>query len=484
MKYSSKDLLTWLISLFILSGCTNPTGIGLEVDPEEQIDALFTDTVSIRTYTLQDDSVQSAAFDQTTFGLFRDPIFGTTQIDLALDLLASPSVKKMSSETIIDSVILVLPYGNNFYGDTLASTFTLQVRQLDEIFTINSFSSKSWSVRDEVLGSVTLDRYAYKPTDSLRINRFINDKDSLVRVAPQLRIPLSKEFFKTLMSGSEVDSATLANQGAFRTLMRGLYLQVDSQASTGIGGLVAFRPQEGVSGVELTYRQPNGKTGEDAGIDTVRALLEISSPFQGNQGFMGMNSAVQHSYSTEVSAVLADEGLSPEQVYLQAPTGLRAKIVFPEIDHLKDKNLVINKAELVLWVDQEAMAGPFTQAAPRLTLYRQDIAGIRQNIPDGAAYLPNSGTLSDPRSFTYLGFGGWHQSGPQRYVFHITSYIQDVLQGKINGNELYVAPVAVSDPYVPVVPALNAGGRVVLGGHAHPDYQMKLNLYYTEVATQ
>lgn len=114
MKYSSKDLLTWLISLFILSGCTNPTGIGLEVDPEEQIDALFTDTVSIRTYTLQDDSVQSAAFDQTTFGLFRDPIFGTTQIDLALDLLASPSVKKMSSETIIDSVILVLPYGNNF----------------------------------------------------------------------------------------------------------------------------------------------------------------------------------------------------------------------------------------------------------------------------------------------------------------------------------------------------------------------------------
>lgn len=483
MKYGYKDLLTLLISLFIFAGCTNPKGIGLEVAPEDQIEPMFTDTVSLLTYTLEDDSMQSSSSNQTVFGLFRDPIFGTIKVDLALDIAPAANVIGIRADAEIDSVILVLPYGQNFYGDSLASTYHLKVRQLAEPFVLNSYSTRSWEVEDEVIGSTVLNRYAYKPTDSLSISRHVEGKDTVVRVGPQLRIALSKDFFRSMLHES-VDSLTLVQNPAFRNHMKGLYLSVDSNSSTGIGSLMSFIPVEGLSGVELTYRQSNGKSGEDAGIDTVRTLLPITAVnYNSGGGFMGMSSSIDRQYTPEIISVLDAGGLSPEQVYLQAPAGLRGKIVFPEIDQLKGRNWVINKAELVLWVDQSAMEGPFTQAAPRLTLYREDIAGRRQHIPDGAEINPNTGMPMDMRSLNYLNFGGWYQPTPQRYVFYVTSYIQDVLQGKINGNELYISPAAVSDSFVPIHPAISTGGRVILGGHANENYRMKLNLYYTEIET-
>ena len=62
MKFRHKDLLTLLISLFILGlgGCKNPSGVGLEVPPGEEISGFFTDTVSVHGYTVRDDSLQDS----------------------------------------------------------------------------------------------------------------------------------------------------------------------------------------------------------------------------------------------------------------------------------------------------------------------------------------------------------------------------------------------------------------------------------------
>lgn len=482
MKYLHRDLLTLLISLFILGSCTNPTGVGLEVTPENQIDALFSDTVSIRTYTIREDSVQSASFSETLFGQFNDPLFGPTTVGVALDLARPTVFNQIKDEAVIDSVILVLPYGVNYYGDTtLASTFNVQVRPLDEPFQFNTYSNKSWQVGSEVIGSKLMTRYANKSTDSIFVNKYVDDKDTTIQVMPQMRIALSKDYFKNLL-GVAVDSATLSTASGFRSHVKGLYLSIDPNASTGIGGLVGLVTKEGISGVELTYRQPNDKTGEDAGTDTVRTFLEISPvTYSASQSFIfGMASSVQNNYPQEIVDNITASGTGSESIYLHAPTGLRGKIVFPNIDQLKGKGIAINKAELVLYVDQEKMNGPFAQPAPRVTLYRMDIAGQRQNIPDGSAISSTTGAYTDSRSLNFLDFGGWYNKDHQRYVFHLTSYIQDVLLGKINGNELYIAPVAPSDAYVPITPALNAAGRVILGGGNHPEYKMKLNLYYTQ----
>ncbi len=486
MKYIHRDLLTLLISLFILGSCTNPSGVGLEVTPEDQISALFTDTVSIRAYTIKDDSVQSGSFTQTLFGQLNDPVFGKTVVGLALDLARPSTFTRIKSDAEIESVVLVLPYGTNFFGDTTdASTYALQVRPLAEPFQFSTYSNRQWQVRPEVIGSTLLTRYAYKSTDSVYVTKYLDGKDSIIRVAPQLRIPLDKEYFKSLM-GYSIDSITMSTAAGFRNHVKGLYLSIDPDASTGIGGLMSFVAREGVSGVELIYRQPAELTGDGLGMDTVRTFFEISPAiYTSTQSYVqGMASSVQNQYPQEILAQMDTPVAGKEEIYLHAPTGLRGKIVFPNIDHLKGKGISINKAELVLYVDLDKMDGPFSQPAPRLTLYRQDIAGRRQNIPDGSAVSATTGGYMDNRSLDFFNFGGWYNSSTKRYVFYLTSYIQDVLQGKINGNELYIAPVAVSDAYVPTIPALNAGGRVIIGGGNHPEYRMKLNLYYTDNASR
>lgn len=478
MKYRHRDLLTLLISLFIFSACENPTGVGLDVTPDEQIDALFTDTISLKAFTVKEDSAQSGSTNQLLFGLFNDPVFGKTVADLAIDLGRPEGFVQLKDDVEIDSVVLVLPFSNHYYGDTLASNFVLNVRQLGEAFAFNSFATKKWQVKDEVITSRTLGRYPYKRIDSLLLFQHVSGKDSLVKVAPQLRIRLDNEFFKDLL-GSSVDSATLSTNAGFRNHVKGLHLSVDSTLSAGIGGLVGLSATAAAPGVEITYRQSNGKSGEDAGTDTIRTKFPISTYSPTGGAYLGMATSVQNHYVPSIQEQLNHEGEQFESIYLHSPTGLRGQILFPFIDELKGKGISINKAELVLYVDTDLMESSFNVPSPRLTLYREDIAGNRQNIPDGAA-LSSSGVPLDARSLSYLAFGGWYNQDHKRYIFHITSYLQDVLQGKINGNELFVAPVSVNDLYVPVNPAMNAGSRTIIGGPDHPTYKMKLNLYYTE----
>jgi uncharacterized lipoprotein YajG len=61
MKYYFRDLLTLLISLFILSGCENPSKVGLDVDPGDQIHGALIDTLKVHAVTVKEDSVLRGA---------------------------------------------------------------------------------------------------------------------------------------------------------------------------------------------------------------------------------------------------------------------------------------------------------------------------------------------------------------------------------------------------------------------------------------
>ncbi len=482
MNFHIKGLLTLLISLFLFSGCENPSGVGLEVDADEQLTGKRTDTVSIRTVTLKDDTSRyytmnhgrhnGESFAQTVFGTLEDPIVGHTTADLALDLLKPASVPRIKNDATIDSVILVLPYGLDYFGDTLdQSSFTIEVHQLAENFVYNTHTSRTWVTRPDVIGSRTVNRFAYR--DSVSVMQHVDDRDTLVRLIPHLRIPLSADFFKALLNDG-VDSASMATEAGFRNRVKGLYVRVNpSGAGTGPGGLVTFAGVSNLSGVELTYRQPNGKEGDDAGIDTIRTLLSIPAQSASTGRSMGMVSSVSHTYTDAVLEQLNNPDGNFETLYLQAPAGLRAKVSFPFIDELKNRNIVINKAELVIYADADETA--FGYQAPRIGLYREDVAGQRQPVPDG-----DMRQAGDPRS---LGpsFGGYYDPSKKRYVFYLTSFVQDILEGKINNAEAFIAPVSPFDQTNPYQSVANTGSRAVIGGGSHPAYSMKLNLYYTEV---
>ncbi len=483
MKYHTKDLLTLLISLFVLGGCTNPSGIGLDVDPGDELVGVLTDTLTLRAVTLPDDSARSSSFAQTTFGWFDDPVIGKTVSDLALAIGKPTAVPRIRPDAEIDSVILVLPYGTEYFGDTLRPDFSLQVRQLDEAYTDGEYATKQWLVKDEILGTKTVARFAYKQTDSVSIMKHIDGKDSLVKDIPQLRVTLSPSFFKALFSES-VDSASLSTEAGFNNHVKGLFVNVEESAMTGIGGLVTFRGIANMTGIELTYRQPNGKDGDDADTDTIRTFLPTTVQDNSGSTYRRLTSSIRRTYTADVQAQLDNPAGNYEVLYLQAPAGLRTRLQIPHIDALKGRNIAVNKAELVLYVDDDIPDDAFGIYAPRLTLYREDIAGQRQPVPDGDSRTSGNSFAGDGRSLWYR-YGNWRAFGgnmdddKKRYVFHLTSYIQDLLQGKISSSEFFIAPVAVSDDMVPYYPVMNTGSRTIISNSADTDLKMKLNIYYT-----
>jgi hypothetical protein len=476
MTYFTKGLLTLLISLFILNACKNPTGIGLDVSPDEEVQGKSM-TLPVIGQTERDAASRSVDFGQTVFGYFKDPAFGLTRADLSMEIGVPSSFPHIFIDAIMDSAILVLPYGLDYYGDTSRTEpIRLLVRQLNEPFAYNTSTSKVWAVKDQVLGSVTIPRYGYR--DSVYVNRHINGKDTVVRDLPQLRIPLNAEFFKTLFA---VDSASIASFQAYRNHTKGLYLSVDTTDTPSVGGLVTFRAINSRSGIDLVYRQHNGLTGEDAKVETYRTYFPINPESQSSIFGLGLASAVHTEYLPHIAEVLDSPEKGEERIYLQGAAGLRGKLTLSALDSIKAQNLAISKAELILPLDDQALGTVFSSPSQRITLYREDVAGQRQLVPDGDTRISSSGVQIDARNLGIQGFGGFFDSVRKRYVFNLTSYVQDVLLGKIKNTTVFIAPAHPLDQYVPYQPVLSTGSRTVIKGTQHPTEPIQLKLYYKEV---
>src|SRR3546814_4332684 len=125
--------------------------------------------------------------------------------------------------------------------------------------------------------------------------------------------------------------------------------------------------------------------------------------------------------------------------------------------------------------------------AQRLTWYREDIAGQRQPVPDGDSRTSNNSYAGDGRRLWYRygnwrACGGFMDEGESRYVFHLTSYIPHILQGKIHSSEFPIAPAAPSDSSVHYYQVLNAGGRTIITNGEGTEMKTKFNIYYNQRA--
>src|SRR5690349_3508818 len=104
--------------LMVWSSCRKNSFLGLDVLPStDDVGAVFTDTFSLITNTVRDDSVLSSSTLNNIAGTLYDPVFGRTYAALFTEfLLPTNDVDFGSPDTLfIDSVVLTLAY-NGFYG--------------------------------------------------------------------------------------------------------------------------------------------------------------------------------------------------------------------------------------------------------------------------------------------------------------------------------------------------------------------------------
>ncbi|RZK57442.1 MAG: DUF4270 domain-containing protein, partial [Pedobacter sp.] len=420
--------------------------------------------------TLLDDAVETSTAASHPFGFLKDPIFGTTEASLALAVNLPNEAYSFGGTPTLDSAVLVLSYAPNFYGDS-TSTYGIDVHQLnDNISRETSFlSNKNWTYSSNRVGAKTGKIYPntrYKVTDIV-----VGKPDTLKTVIPQIRIPLDQTFILNNIVFSNAEN--LKTNINFTRHFRGLHIQINKTTSTGNGGIVFLDFAALNSSVVLYYKSKNSTT---AIIDTTSVSFPITttSPYK-------VAATVKHDYAgTAVATQLANPTVQYPITYLQPLAGLKNKISFPYLDKFATEvgKVAVNKAELVIDLSSGSDALPYGPA-PRLSLYRYDIAEKRQNLPDNNAGSQTS--AGDPRN--QGAFGGYFNAVTRQYIFVVTAYVQDLLDGKTKDYGTFLAPTPNSS--FSVFPSISTGARSVIGSFKKTpvtgDNTMKLNIYYTKI---
>ncbi|MES2429195.1 MAG: DUF4270 family protein [Bacteroidota bacterium] len=457
MKFYRLDLLTLLISLFILNSCKNQDTIGLGIINSNQTTGSLIDTSTIVVNTAYEDTVLTSALSKTPLSYFNDPVFGTTESNVAIDLnLPNTSAYTLPTGTIaIDSALLVLRYAqNSFYGDSIASRYKANVYQLKErlLQTTAYYSTKTFDVdRTNLLGTKS---FFSRTSDSVKITTPIaGGPDTLVKVPPQLRIPISTAFINNILFNAS--STQLSSNLVFKNNVKGLYITLDKNQS-GPGGTFMFSLDSAAS-IQVYFRNTNGTV-----IDT--NVLVLPSTLHAAE--------IKHTPSATIkTAVAATTG--NKTFYLQGLGGLRSKISFPYLKSIIKTiggDVIINRAELVVTIAPGSNI-PF-EPLPRLVLYRKDLANQRTYIQDAS---------NDPRAFGTTAPGGFYDRQQQQYRFLITAYIQDLMRGVTPDYGAYIG-VAPATASINISQTAEIDGRTVgVGFDTASPYRIKLNLFYTKV---
>ncbi|HEY0243961.1 MAG TPA: DUF4270 domain-containing protein [Mucilaginibacter sp.] len=463
MKFFKLDLLTLLISLFILTGCKNQDSIGLGVNTATQLNGSLIDTATIIVNTIPEDSVQTNALPKTPLSYFKDPIFGTTEANLAVDLNLPGQASSYTLPTgtvSVDSAVLVLRYTDGFYGDSLASRYKVNVYQLGERIFTNSvyYNTKQWKYNNTLLGTRS---FLARPNDSIRVNAIVpGAPDSLQKSPPQLRIPIDKSFINSILFNAS--STQLSSNLVFKNTVNGLYITMDKAGTTGAGGTLMFNLD--TTNINIYYKAVSGST-----IDT--AMISLPTTLHAAQ--------IKHTYPAAIQTELNNTKTTRNTFYLQGLAGLRAKISFPYLKNIiksVGSDIVINRAELVI-TPMTGSTIPFAPL-PKISMYRYDLAHQRSELQDA--------TATDPRSGGVLTFGGFYNSTLQNYHFVITAYIQDLMRGASVDYGTFLGPVDInsttSSTAVDIDATPQAAARTfAIGTDKTSPYRIKLNIIYTKI---
>lgn len=471
MKFFRLDLLTLLISLFILNSCKNQDSLGLGVVTPGQVNGSLVDTSTIIINTVPEDSVITS-IDPTTqlqlaknpLGYFNDPIFGLTTSSIATDLnLPGSASYSLPTGTItIDSARLVLQYADGFYGDSIASTYRVNVYTLNQKYNSGStayYNTTKWSVSNNLIGSLTFNARTH---DSVKIfNIITGGPDTLIKVPPQIRIPINPAFINTNLFNAS--STVLGSNAIFQNNVKGLYITLDPTKTTGAGGIFMIKPADSIF---VYYRAVNGAT-----IDTARLTLPLTQ----------FASSTAHIYTTTINTELNNTTTSRNTFYVQGLAGLRAKISFPNLlanlrGNLlkKDSDIILNRAELV--VTPIPGTGIPYSPEPKLTMYRLDLAHQRAEIEDA--------TAGDPRSGGVAVFGGFYVPTQNEYHFILTAYLQDLLLAKTVDYGTYIGAIDnTNTTAIDIAPTVQVAARTAaVGTDKTSPYRIKLNIIYTKIS--
>ncbi len=384
------------IALTALTSCNDEGAVGLNLIPNDTGLALNqSDTFTVNFTTQKEDSIRTSTASLSLLGAIEGNgnLFGNSFAAFATNFHLPTFNLNFGDSLSVDSVVLSFRF-DGYYGDT-TSNLKIEVLELENELRLDSpyFSNQIPKTKSLPLGVQTL---KLRPSSAVQVNEVVNGIDSNILLVPSLRIHLNKEFGNRILEKS--GGPEFASNEAFKAFFQGIFVKA-SRADFKPGSVAYLNLSAGASFLSVYYKQGSARRRIDFVMNAATAKFN----------------SYNHNYQgAEILQAFDVENAPNGRVYIQSMAGAKALVKFPYIQELaKDKNVIINKAELVIKIVPGVDYSVFKQPA------RLVILGIDQN--------GNEIVLDDQfDSF----FDGNYNEANQEYRINISRYIQGLATGK------------------------------------------------------
>lgn len=423
---------TFLIGLFSFISCKkDESNIGNDINPNG-LNILKTDTFTVITYSSELDSLESDETAVSLLGAYNDPEFGLVDCGIVTQVRLSSEAPNFVDPTSItvDSVVLSFLFTSLDYYANL-DDIDVEVYQItddlvrdDQVY--YTFETPNTTGSSLVLnGSETISPDPY--TDVI-----VGD-DTL---DPQIRIHLDPTFGQTLIDNSD----QMTTNDEFLEYFKGIYIKITdpNSISSGNGTVLYLSPEETLSKMVVYYTSSQGSKTFSLNINSKCARY----------GVMNFDRT-----GTNVEAVLNNPDLGQDKFYMQG-SSIRAQFEFPYImDFQKDRKRIINKAELIMPI-QDFQSDVFD---PTTALF--------------LARVVDKSTSTYTQDYSSLTTESYDEDNKE-YRFIMTSEIQAILDGDLENAAFRVYPTNFFGSTIE---------RIIFNGaNSSSKYKTRLEITYTE----
>ena len=433
--------------IFMIQACDNEfseIGTGIVGTPDFEIK---NGTYPVKTYNKKMKPFQSNGLSENLLGYYYDPVFGDSKVDFVGQLTPKTFAPDFGDDTILDSVVLTVPYKSTI--DTETMTYTLDylygsdpiklsifknnyyLRTFDpnaDLDAPQNYYSNGTLAQGELMGTTDLegqliyqDNSYFPSADSIDLWED-NEETDVFEVAstlqPSLRVHLFSPtgqnsnpiaaFWDDLIFSKEEDEV-LSSSSNFYDYFRGLYFKAESITPMG-GNLMQldFSSTDASVTIYYTYEETVTVNGETS---TITSQGEYEMNFTGNRV-----NIFDNTFNASVTNIIDDTTTDAEgddYLYLKGGEGSMAIVElfadeagnseedqlneFREVDNngLVSVKRLINEAYLEFYIDETQLN---TDHPNRVYLYDLD-----NNIPMTDFFLDQTvNTASADSKFTHL----------------------------------------------------------------------------------
>ncbi|HEY5824279.1 MAG TPA: DUF4270 family protein [Cyclobacteriaceae bacterium] len=439
-----------LVIISCLFGCTeSESTIGFP-ELDSKIQTVMIDTFTVRTSTVLLDSVNSSGTSKIIVGSYTDPVLGKISSSSYFQITPNPASWSIEKNAVFDSVALLLTPDQYYYGDT-AVIQELIVQQLSQDLAgretdKNIFKDVPYSYFYSDGGIYNTSKTAAFGNELAHF-KYSPRPHSSDSVIIRLKDDLGEYWFEL----AKVNDHQIANIGNFLAEFKGLKISAKQNAA-----VIGFNSAK--AKVRVYYHiSSNSEYTVNASFD----LPIFQSDIQYNQFESDLSSTTLSSLQRGQSIAST---FTNHESFIQGGSGVITKVEFPYLHLLNEvnENVTILRASLVVSVVKEY---PQVYNLPsEICLYYTNDLNIPTNFVADEITLTKTNTA---KLSTDKELGQFSQ-----YPFLVTSYVTSLIKNEESyPKELFIGLNLTDLP--------GTVTRLRLGGENHPDFKIKLQVYYS-----